>query len=266
MDTTAMPMAVDPLAAFRMDGEVVIVTGAGNGLGRAFAACFARVGAKVMVLDRNAEAAASCATAITDAGGEAEFHVVDVTQEMTIDHAFAAIMAAHGRIDVLINNAGIAIRRPTVDLSLADWNKVVDVNLTGVFLCCRAAGRHMLQGSGGRIVNIASIMGLSGGGLYPNISYQSTKGAVINLTRALAVEWARHGLRVNAVAPTWVRTEFTKALFEQPQLVEQIETMTPMGRVAEVDDVVGSVLFLASRASALVTGHTLAVDGGYLAQ
>jgi NAD(P)-dependent dehydrogenase (short-subunit alcohol dehydrogenase family) len=124
----------------------------------------------------------------------------------------------------------------------------------------------MLDGAGGRIVNVASIMGLSGGGLYPNISYQSTKGALINLTRALAVEWAGRGIRVNAVAPTWVRTDFTRSLFERPDLVAQIERLTPMGRLAEPEDVAGAVLFLASRASGLVTGHTLPVDGGFLAQ
>ena len=153
-----MPMTIDPLGAFRMDGDVVIITGAGNGLGRAFAQCFARIGAKVMLLDQNAAAAEECATGINQAGGIAEWHAVDVTQESAVDQAFAAIVARYGRVDVLINNAGIAIRRPTVDLSLADWNKVVDVNLTGVFLCCKAAGRYMLQQGGGRIVNIASII------------------------------------------------------------------------------------------------------------
>ena len=131
----------------------------------------------------------------------------------------------------------------------------------------REAARHMLAaGHGGRIVNTASIMGISGGGLYPNISYQATKGAVVNMTRALAVEWAGRGIRVNAIAPTWVRTPLTRGITEKPELVRRIETLTPMGRFAEPEELVGAVLFLASRASAMVTGHVLAIDGGFLAQ
>jgi len=121
-------------------------------------------------------------------------------------------------------------------------------------------------GHGGRIVNTASIMGFSGGGLYPNISYQATKGAVVNMTRALAVEWAKQGVRVNGIAPTWIRTALTRVITESPDLVRRIEQMTPMGRLGEPEDIAGAVLFLSTRASALVTGHTLPVDGGFLAQ
>ena len=115
-------------------------------------------------------------------------------------------------------------------------------------------------------MNLASIMGLSGGGLYPNISYQATKGAVVNLTRALAVEWAPFGVRVNAVAPTWVRTDFIKPLTDNPELLARMNAMTPLGRIAEIDEVVGGIVYLASPAAAMVTGHTLAIDGGFLAQ
>jgi len=168
---------------------------------------------------------------------------------------------------VLFNNAGIAIRKPTSEITMEDWNKVVAVNMTGVFLCAREAARHMLaSGRGGRIINTASIMGFSGGGLYPNISYQATKGAVVNMTRALAVEWAKQGIRVNAIAPTWIRTDLTRGITESPELVRRIEQITPMGRLGEPQEIVGAVLFLASRASALVTGHVLAIDGGFLAQ
>jgi NAD(P)-dependent dehydrogenase (short-subunit alcohol dehydrogenase family) len=244
---------IDPLSEFRLDGEVAVVTGGANGLGKVVADAFAAVGARVAVFD------------LAPTGGDG--YKVDVGDEAQVKAAFEDVVARHGRVDVLFNNAGIAVRRPTTELTVDDWNKVVAVNMTGVFLCAREAAKHMLaSGRGGRIVNTASIMGFSGGGLYPNISYQATKGAVVNMTRALAVEWAGQGIRVNAIAPTWIRTALTRGITESPDLVRRLVQLTPMGRLGEPQEIVGAVLFLASRASALVTGHILAIDGGFLAQ
>ena len=243
----------DPLAEFRLDGEVAVVTGGMSGFGKIVADAFRAVGARVAIFD------------LTAAGDDA--YALDVANETQVRAGFEKVMAQHGRVDVLFNNAGIAIRKPTTELTIEDWNKVVGVNMTGVFLCAREAARHMLAGGrGGRIVNTASIMGMVGGGLYPNISYQATKGAVVNMTRAMAVEWASQGIRVNAIAPTWARTPLIRGITESPELVERIEKMTPMGRIAEPQEIVGAVLFLSTRASAMVTGHILAVDGGFLAQ
>ena len=243
----------DPLSEFRLDGEVAVVTGGAAGLGKAVADAYAAVGARVAIFD------------LAASGGDS--YKVDVADETQVKAAFDEVVARHGRVDVLFNNAGIAIRRPTTELTIEEWNKVVAVNMTGVFLCAREAARHMLaSGRGGRIVNTASIMGFSGGGLYPNISYQATKGAVVNMTRALAVEWSKQGIRVNAIAPTWIRTALTRGITESPDLVRRIEQLTPMGRLGDPQEIVGAVLFLSTRASALVTGHTLAVDGGFLAQ
>jgi NAD(P)-dependent dehydrogenase (short-subunit alcohol dehydrogenase family) len=244
-----------------------VVTGGARGIGRATASALAEAGAVIVIADLDAGDCAEAVAEIAALGGRAWAHAVDVTREESVEALFAEAVAREGRIDILVNNAGIAIRRPAVEHSLDDWNKVVAVNMTGMFLCARSVARHMIaRGAGGAIVNVASIMGLSGGGLYPNISYQTSKGAVVNMTRALAVEWAPHRIRVNAVAPTYVRTRLTAGLFETPELTARIEAMTPLGRLAEPEDVAAAIAFLASPAAGMITGHVLPVDGGFLAQ
>ncbi|RYE88156.1 MAG: SDR family oxidoreductase, partial [Hyphomicrobiales bacterium] len=224
----------------------------------------ASAGASVAVLDRDGAAAGEVAAEITAAGGKASVHVVDVRDEAAIDAAIDAVAVAHGAIDILINNAGIAVRSKATEMTLPDWNRVVDVNLTGMFLVARAAARHMLEGDGGAIVNTSSIMGLSGG-LYPNVAYQTTKGGVVNMTRALALEWAPR-IRVNAVAPTFVRSALTETLLQNPDVLATIEAATPLGRIAEPEEIAAGMLFLASPAAAMVTGTILPIDGGYLAR
>jgi NAD(P)-dependent dehydrogenase (short-subunit alcohol dehydrogenase family) len=249
------------LVAFRVDSRVAAVTGGAQGIGLACATLLSEAGARVVLLDRDGGALDAARTALP----QAQARMLDVADEVAVETAFSAIAQEHGGIHILVNNAGIAIRKPSLELSLADWNAVVAVNLTGAFLCARAAARHMLEG-GGSIVNTASIMGLSGGGLYPNISYQATKGGLVNMTRALAVEWAARGIRVNAVAPTWTQTGFIGQLEQTPELMERIRSVTPLKRLAQPHEVAHAVLFLASPAAAMVTGHVLPVDGGFLAQ
>ena len=248
------------LPNFRLEDQIAVVTGGGSGIGRAVALTFAAAGAKVVVVDANEKAASQVADEIGPSG---QAVVVDVKDEDAVERAFTDISLRHGHIDVLFNNAGINRRHSSLEFPLDEWNAVVAVNMTGMFLCARAAVRHMRRG--GRIVNTASILGLSGG-WYPNIAYQATKGAVVNMTRSWAIEWAPLQIRVNAVAPGLVRTPFIAGLSEQPGLVAKFEQLTPLGRLADVEDMTGPVLFLASPASAMVTGHVLAVDGGLLAQ
>ncbi len=254
------------LERFRLDGEVAVITGGGNGIGRATAAALAEADAAVAPLDRDEKAVKETETSLRAAGAEVEAYILDVTDEIALETSFAGVNRRWGRLDILVNNAGISIRHYAVELSLADWNNVVAVNMTGVFLGSRAAARYMLPKRKGSIVNTASIMGLSGGGLYPNVTYQATKGGIVNMTRALAVEWARWGIRVNAVAPIWVKTQFISALMTDPKLMAQIADVTPLGRLAEPDEVAAAILFLASPAASMITGHILAVDGGFLAQ
>ena len=254
------------MASFDLTGRVAVVTGAASGIGAAACRAFARCGARVAVTDRNQEAAAGFAAELSRDGAMAAAFHLDVCDEQDVAGAFAAIEIALGPPDILVNNAGVSIRRALIELSLDEWERVQRVNLTGAFLCSREALRLMIPRRSGVIINVASIMGLSGGGSYPNPAYKASKGALVNLTRALAVEHGPDGIRVNAVAPTWVRTPFIGALRQDAAAFARIEALMPLGRIAEPEDVADAILFLASPMAAMITGHTLPVDGGYLAQ
>ncbi|MBI1775508.1 MAG: SDR family oxidoreductase [Proteobacteria bacterium] len=251
---------------WRLEGRVALVTGGASGIGLACVQALAEAGAIVALSDRDGAAAERAAASLAAAGKRVEAHAMDVADEAAVDAVVAEIGRRHGRLDVLVNNAGTGARQPTESMPLEAWNRVLAINLTGSFLCSRAAGRLMLAAGRGSIVTVASIMGLVGGGLYPNIAYHATKGALVNFTRALAVEWAGRGVRVNAVAPTFAMTPLTRNLLAEPGMRAAIEGLTPLGRLAEAEEVADAVRYLASDAAAMVTGHTLPVDGGWVAR
>jgi NAD(P)-dependent dehydrogenase (short-subunit alcohol dehydrogenase family) len=262
--TAASVPTVDRL--FRLDGQVVVVTGGGGSIGRMASHVLAQAGAAVVVVDRDLKAAERVAAEIAGAGGQAAVREWDVTLEPVVTAEFGQVLEEYGRLDVLVNSVGGGKHVPAMEMSLADWNEVLTRNLTSTFLCCREAGRRMAAQGGGSIVNISSIMGHSGGGLYPNSAYHASKGAVVNLTRALAAEWGRHGVRVNEIAPTFTDTPLAASILHIPEMRTAIEEYTPLRRVAQTGDMAGAVLYLASSASSMVTGHSLFVDGGWLAR
>jgi NAD(P)-dependent dehydrogenase (short-subunit alcohol dehydrogenase family) len=226
---------------FDLKGKSAVVTGGARGIGAATVALLRECGARAVSLD----VAEGC----------------DVTDEAAVKAAFERT----GEIDILVNNAGRAARKPATDLSVEEWNQVLALNLTATFTCSRLAHPYMKRRGGGSIVNLASIMGFSGG-IFPNASYQASKGGVVNLTRALALEWAQDNVRVNAVAPTFVRTDLTVPIFGNPQMLDKVMAHTPLGRLPEVGDIAAAVVYLCSPAARCITGVTLPVDSGYLAR
>jgi NAD(P)-dependent dehydrogenase (short-subunit alcohol dehydrogenase family) len=252
---------------FDVQGLCCLITGAGRGIGRVIALGFAEAGAPVVAGDHDGAGAESVAGEITGRGGKALGLGLDVTSQPSVAEAAARAEAfGGGRIDVLINNAGINVLKPSDAITPEEWNRVMAVNLTGVFLCAQAVARVMRRHGGGRIINVASIFGLVGPVLHSATPYATTKGGVISMTRALAVEWAQDGIRVTAIAPTYVRTDMTRARVDDPDHRALVLGRTPLQRVLEPEDLLGSLLFLASRASEYVTGHVLAIDAGWLAE
>jgi NAD(P)-dependent dehydrogenase (short-subunit alcohol dehydrogenase family) len=248
---------------FDLSGKVAIVTGGGKGIGRQMAEALAELGADLLLCARNPERCETAAAELSAAHGVRALGLrCDVADQGEVQAMVDRTREELGRIDVLVNNAGTAWGAWPEDIPLEGWQKVVNVNLTGVFLCSQAAGRVMIEQRGGTIVNIASVAGLHGGRpeIMNALPYHATKGGVIAFTRDLAWKWGRHGIRVNAIAPGWFPSDMSNFVLDRHG--DELRQAIPLGRFGGADDLKGAVAFLASDASAYVTGHTLVVDGG----
>jgi len=250
---------------FGIAGQTAIVTGASSGLGITFAESLAEIGINVVIAARRYERLVKVAEDISSRYNVRVIPVkADVSEEEQVVNMVKTAIEKFGSLEILVNNAGIASLSPSVDMSLEEWKKVIDVNLTGVFLCARTAAREMIKKKYGKIVNIASIYGAVGD-IYPTAPYYASKGAVINLTRALAIEWAPHKINVNAIAPGFFPSEMTTSLFQDEKALKYILSRTALGRTGEPLDLKAALIYLASPASEYLTGQTIFVDGGWTA-
>ncbi len=246
--------------SFSLEGRVALVTGASSGLGEHFARTLAGAGAKIALAARRGDRLVALAKELQDQGARALPIELDVSQPDQVERALQEVETELGCLRILVNNAGVAKSAAALDTSLEDWDAVMDVNLRGVWLMAQAAGRAMAaHGEGGSIINIASILGLNGTQGVP--AYSASKAAVINLTRALACEWARHGIRVNAIAPGYVETDLNRDFLASPA-GESLRKRIPQRRFGAVQDLEGPLLLLASDAGGFMTGSTVVVDGG----
>ena len=257
-------MDSEHLPSFTLVGQVAMVTGANRGIGRGLAESLAAAGAAVAVTSRQVADAADVADAINAAGGVASAHALDVTNIGSIQAAVAEIVAHHGRLDILVANAGLGANHPALEVTEQNWDEMIDVNAKGLFFTAQAAGRVMLAQGSGRIIAMSSQA--SEVGIRDHAVYCASKGAVNQVVRVLALEWGSRGVTVNAIAPTFIYTPGTAERLDDPDYLQGVLDRIPIGRVGTVADVSGAVIYLASSAGAMVNGTILAVDGGWTAQ
>ena len=252
------------LEKFRLDGKTAVVTGGGQGIGLACVEALAEAGARVVIADHDqAVATAGCAS-LKAKGLNAEVVLMDVTNSARVGEVADQLASQYGAIDILVNNAGIArSETPAETVTDEHWLNVIDVNLNGTFWCCRAFGNHMLKAKSGSIVNIGSMSGFIVNKPQEQCYYNASKAAVHHLTKSLAAEWGARGVRVNAVAPTYITTPLNAFVKTNPRMYDAWIGGTPMARMGDVDEIASVVLFLASQAASLMTGSVVVVDGGY---
>ena len=251
------------LEAFSLEGKVALVTGASRGLGAGMAAAMSAAGASVALHSNEHPARDTADRICRESGRRTELFTADLEDRAAADKLIADTINAFGQIDILVNNAGIIRRKAAAQHSDDDWDSVIEVNLSNAFRLCRAMGKHLIDGQRpGKIINVASLLSFQGGLTVPG--YAAAKGGIVQLTKALANEWASHGINVNAIAPGYMQTDNTKALREDPQRNRQITERIPAGRWGTPDDLGGAAVFLASKAADYVHGHVLVVDGGWM--
>jgi len=250
---------------FDLTGRVAIVTGGNGGIGLGMAKGLAKAGARVVVAARNSEKSSAAVRELQALGSDALALTVDVTDPSSVQSLVADAARQCGRIDILINNAGINIRKPAHELPLEQWQQVIDTNLTSAFVCSKAVHPHMRRAGGGKIINIGSMLSIFGASFAP--AYGASKGGIVQLTKSLAVGWAADNIQVNAVLPGWIDTDLTRQARQQlPGLNERVLARSPAGRWGTSEDFEGIAVFLASPASDFITGASITVDGGYSIQ